>query len=68
MRNSKIGFSGWLVLVGILVGILAVVGYFKNIYELTQCDWEAPYKCEAIHAVGVIPVVGVFTGYMSEDE
>ena len=40
------------------------IGYFVNIYKLVSCDFEAPYKCEALHAAGLVPVVGVFTGYM----
>lgn len=32
-----------------------------NLYKLTQCDFVAPYKGEAIHAVGLIPVAAPFT-------
>ena len=48
-----------------LVIVLAVcVGWVKNLIKLTDCDFEAPYKAEVIHAVGIIPVVGTFTGWM----
>lgn len=35
-----------------------------NIYKLTQCDFEAPYKAEVIRVVGIIPPVGAIFGYM----
>ena len=31
---------------------------------LTECDFEAPYKAEVIHAVGIISPVGAITGWM----
>ena len=43
------------------VGLLAIIIFFffsgcwfVNAYKLTQCDFESPYKCEAIHAAGLI--------------
>jgi hypothetical protein len=43
---------------------VAIVGYGRNIYKLAHCDFASPYKCEVVHAVGIIPIVGAFTGYM----
>jgi len=49
----------------ILVVILAIgIGWVKNIIKLTECDFEAPYKAEVVHAIGVIPFVGAITGWM----
>lgn len=39
-------------------------GWVMNIYKLTQCDFEAPYKAEVIRVVGIIPPVGAIVGYM----
>lgn len=59
-RAAAIGiFLLWL-----MVSSVLALGYGMNIYKLTQCDFEAPYKAEVLHTVGLIPVVGVFTGYM----
>lgn len=33
-----------------------VIAWPVNVYQLTRCDFEAPYKCEAVHAVGLIPL------------
>ena len=48
-----------------LVIVLAVgVGWVKNIIKLANCDFEAPFKAEVIHALGVIPPVGMVTGWL----
>ena len=44
--------------------IALIVGWIKNIDKLSDCDFEAPVKCEVMHGVGLIPVVGAFTGWM----
>jgi hypothetical protein len=43
---------------------VCIIGYGKNIYKLTQCDFREPYKAEVLHTVGLLPIVGIFTGYM----
>lgn len=45
--------------------VLSVCGWVSNLIKLTDCDFEAPYKCEVVHTIGVFIVpIGVFTGYM----
>lgn len=52
-----------------IVGYAAIIIYFiaiipswpVNIYQLTQCDFEAPYKCEVIHSAGLIPLASPVT-------
>lgn len=61
--GDKLGFGAFVLVVVIIVA--GVIGYVMNIYKLTQCNFESPYKCEIVHAVGIIPIVGVFSGYMS---
>jgi len=43
---------------GIIVGLIAVVlltaPHIVNAYRLVGCDFESPYKCEVIHAIGVV--------------
>lgn len=52
-------------LMGLAITILVLTGYIMNIVKLVDCNFEAPYKSEAIRVVGIIvPPVGVFTGYM----
>ena len=52
----------------LLVWLLVVVGWVGNLYKLTQLDFEAPYKAEAIRAVGVIPLVGVVVFWIDLEE
>lgn len=54
--------------VGCIIAILALFGYGKNIYKLVQSDFEPPYKREIVHGIGIIPVVGVFIGYMNFED
>ena len=46
--------------------ILAVIGtgWIMNLAKLSNCDFEAPYKAEIIHTVGLIPPIGAVTGWM----
>ena len=48
----------------LLIAALAITGWVKNIIKLSGCDFQSPYKCEVIHAVGIIPPVGAVVGYM----
>jgi hypothetical protein len=40
-------------------------GWVKNVIKLSDCDFEAPYKAEVIHTIGLIPPIGAITGYLS---
>jgi len=64
--SGKIEAVVLLVIVAILVA--PVVGYFRNIVKLVSCDFEAPYKTEIVRAVGLVPIVGMITGYMTIGE
>ncbi len=62
MRKQK-GFT--IVEVVVLVVVVAViVGWVKNIIKLANCDFEAPYKAEVIHAIGLVPPIGMVTGWL----
>lgn len=62
MKKKK-GFAG-IGLIALVVALLVAVGWVKNIIKLANCDFEAPYKAEVIHAVGIIPPVGAITGWL----
>ena len=59
MNAKELGYLVATVLIFVLI-----FGYFKNIYKLTQCDFEPPYKCEVVHGLGIIPLVGIVTGWV----
>jgi Tfp pilus assembly protein PilV len=61
--NNQNGFTLVEAVVGLLV-IIIVAGWIMNFYKLSQCDFEAPYKAEVIHGVGIVPIVGMVTGWL----
>ena len=64
-RTDKTGLA--VVVIFIIYAVIIVGGlggYVQNIYKLTQCDFEAPYKAEVIRAVGVFPPVGAIVGWI----
>lgn len=68
MRRSS--DYGWVFgLVVFIVVAFGAVSWGKNIYEVTQCDFEAPYKCEVLRIIGVPAFpVGVVVGFMDLGE
>lgn len=65
-------FDGGAFILAVLLGLIlvaGVVGWVKNIIELTECDFKAPYKCEVIRAVGVmVPPVGAVVGFITIED
>ena len=55
---------GALLSIGLVIALVVGVGWVKNIIKLADCDFEAPYKAEVVHAVGLIPPVGMITGWL----
>jgi len=51
------------VIAGLLI-VIVFTGWTKNIVKLSECDFESPYKAEVIHTVGLIPLVGMVTGWL----
>lgn len=54
----------YILVVYLLVITVIVVGWTKNIIKLANCDFEAPYKAEAIHLIGIVPPIGAITGWL----
>lgn len=50
--------------VQLLILIIVGTGWVKNLIKLTECDFESSYKAEVIHIVGLIPPVGMITGWL----
>jgi hypothetical protein len=56
-------------LVVVIFGLLFVCVWPYNLYRLSQCDFDAPYKCEVIHAIGVVvPPAAIVTMWFTEDK
>ncbi len=48
----------------VLFYIIMCTGWVKNVIKLSNCDFEAPYKAEIVHGVGLVPYVGMVTGWL----
>lgn len=58
--NSNLGY--------IIFIIILCLPYFVNGYKLTQCDFESPYRCEGLHAVGLVGPLAYITVWFDTDE
>jgi len=56
-ENLAVGFSIFM----FAVSLFAAGCWIGNVVKLTRCDFEAPYKGEIIHAVGLIPHLSIIT-------
>lgn len=49
----------------VLLFVFGTVGYVRNIVLLTRLDFKAPYKAEVVRSIGLFPVVGAITGWVT---
>ena len=56
-----------LLFLGILLTLLMLVGWVKDISHLCKCDLQPPYKAEILYGTGaVLPPVGGIAGWFDE--
>lgn len=53
-----------MLMIYVVIVLVIGTGWVKNLIKLTECDFESPYKAEVIHTVGIIPPVGMITGWL----
>ena len=52
----------------LIIFIAAVTPYIWNAAKFASCDFEANYKCEAIHGIGVVvPPAAIVTVWFDDD-
>ncbi len=68
MRNiiNALGIAGYLLV--ILLAVAVPVAYVVNAVKLVNCDFQTPYRCEAVHAVGLVPLVSLITAFEPSDK
>lgn len=48
----------------VLLLIVVLGGWSVNLYKLTQCDWESPYKAEVLRTAGLVPPIGAVVAWI----
>ncbi len=67
MKNRK-GFT-LIGLLGLVITILFMLSWLWNAYKVSECDFEAPYRCEVIHGVGlIVPPLSFATVWFDTDK
>jgi len=58
--------------IGVILIVLFFIGFWSgwvmNLYKLSNCDFEEPYKTEALRVVGIVPPIGAVIGWMDIGE
>lgn len=59
-----------MIVFGIIVLFITItIGYFVNIYKVTQYNWSEPYRAESIRCIGIImPPIGGVIGYIKIED
>ncbi len=53
-----------ILIIQVLVLVIVGTGWVKNLIKLSECDFEPSYKAEVIHLAGLIPPIGMITGWL----
>ena len=56
-----------LVVFQIILALTIGTAWCVNLYKLINCDFEAPYKGEIVHAIGLIPPAALVTVWFDEN-
>ena len=51
-------------LITFLIISMAIIGEIKCVIKFCRCDFQAPYKAEAIYGLGAITGFGSIIGYL----
>ena len=53
----------------IIILALAAIPWIWNAVKLTNCDFDAPYRCEVVHGIGLtVPPSSIITVWFDDDE
>lgn len=51
----------------LIMGVL-LAGWVECVFKAVNCDWEAPYKAEAIYTTSVIIGIGCIVGWIDIED
>jgi hypothetical protein len=46
------------------IPVALAVAWVINLVQLIDCDFSAPYKCEVVHIIGLVPVASLVTVWL----
>ena len=52
----------------LIIVLALLISWVANIVKLTDCDFQAPFRCEVVHGIGVIPAVSLVTVWFNSDK
>ena len=58
----------FVIMIPVFLGIIGLLAFVLNIVKLTDCDFAAPYRCEAIHGIGLLPPAAIVTVWFDSDK
>lgn len=50
----------------VLTIMIVVISWTVNAVRLVSCDFEAPYKAEVLHTIGLIPIIAPITVWVDD--
>ena len=67
MHNSRA--EDLIILIITSIYILLAASWINNAIKLSECDFEANYRCELIHSIGlIIPQASLITTWFGTDK
>ena len=58
----------FIILIPFILGSIGVTAFVANAIKLSDCDFASPYRCEAIHGIGLIPPAAIVTVWFDTDK
>ena len=58
----------FIIMIPVFLGIIGLLAFVLNIVKLTDCDFAAPYRCEAVHGIGLFPPAAIVTVWFATDK
>jgi hypothetical protein len=49
----------------LLIAVLAILGWFKDVIHLIHCDFSSPWKAEILYGIGAVTGFGAIFGWFN---
>ncbi len=59
---AGLGMVAYIIIVAYSLAIIP--SWPTNVYQLVNCDFQAPYKCEVVHGIGLVPIASPITVWL----